>query len=133
MRRVGQDWPALWFAHDTAARLIVGRDLALFAANRNAVALLEANTVLGLRDGAITARCQPVGVPNHAPIPLLALWLKSPPGEIRSAQVQPRHRAPGTLGHALSHPGDAGKDADQTRKLHESVECFGVIFGKPSH
>jgi hypothetical protein len=42
-----------------------------------------------VRDGAITARCEPVGVPNHAPIPLLALWLKSPPGAIRSAQVQP--------------------------------------------
>ncbi len=40
-------------------------------------------------DGAITAHCEPVGVPNHAPIPLLALWLKSDPGEIRSAQAQP--------------------------------------------
>jgi hypothetical protein len=39
--------------------------------------------------GAITARCEPLGVPNHAPIPLLALWLKSDPSEIRSAQVQP--------------------------------------------
>jgi hypothetical protein len=39
--------------------------------------------------GAITARCEPIGVPNHAPIPLLALWLKRDPGEIVSAQVQP--------------------------------------------
>jgi hypothetical protein len=39
-------------------------------------------------DGAISARCEPIGVPNHAPIPLLALWLKSDPGEIRSAQAQ---------------------------------------------
>jgi hypothetical protein len=42
--------------------------------------------------GAITARCEPLGVPNHAPIPLLALWLKSDPSEIRSAQAQPISR-----------------------------------------
>jgi hypothetical protein len=39
-------------------------------------------------DGAIAARCEPIGVPNHAPIPLLALWLESDPGEIVSAQVR---------------------------------------------
>jgi hypothetical protein len=50
---------------------------------------IQDDLVALVRDGAITARCEPVGVPNHAPIPLLALWLKSPPGEIRSAQVQP--------------------------------------------
>ncbi|HWX46260.1 MAG TPA: hypothetical protein VNY52_13185 [Solirubrobacteraceae bacterium] len=37
---------------------------------------------------AISARCEPVGVPNHAPIPLLALWLETPPAEIVSAQVR---------------------------------------------
>ena len=30
-------------------------------------------------DGSITLRCGPVGVPNHAPIPLLALYLKTSP------------------------------------------------------
>ncbi len=39
-------------------------------------------------EGAITARCEPVGVPNHAPIPLLALRLETPPAEIVSAQVR---------------------------------------------
>jgi hypothetical protein len=39
-------------------------------------------------DGAIAARCAPIGVPNHAPIPLLALWLKIGPAEIVSAQVR---------------------------------------------
>jgi hypothetical protein len=38
-------------------------------------------------DGAVTLRCGPVGVPNHAPIPLLALYLKTSPANIRSAQV----------------------------------------------
>ena len=37
--------------------------------------------------GAVNLRCGPVGVPNHAPIPLLALYLRTSPGEIRSAQV----------------------------------------------
>ncbi len=36
--------------------------------------------------GAIRASCEPVGVPNHAPIPLLALWLRGDPRDIVSAQ-----------------------------------------------
>jgi hypothetical protein len=36
---------------------------------------------------AINLRCGPVGVPNHAPIPLLALYLRTSPANIRSAQV----------------------------------------------
>jgi hypothetical protein len=36
---------------------------------------------------AINLRCGPVGVPNHAPIPLLALYLRASPARIRSAQV----------------------------------------------
>jgi hypothetical protein len=35
----------------------------------------------------ITLRCGPVGVPNHAPIPLLALYLKTSPAKVVSAQV----------------------------------------------
>lgn len=38
--------------------------------------------------GSIGARCEPVGVPNHAPIPLLALWLGSDPSAIVSAQAR---------------------------------------------
>ena len=36
--------------------------------------------------GAIRARCEPIGVPNHAPIPLLALWLEGDPSAVVSAQ-----------------------------------------------
>ncbi len=36
--------------------------------------------------GAIQLRCGPVGVPNHAPIPLLALYLRASPARIKSAQ-----------------------------------------------
>lgn len=40
----------------------------------------------------LRSRCRPVTVPNHRPVPLLALWLKRPPREIVSAQLQtPRH------------------------------------------
>jgi multidrug transporter EmrE-like cation transporter len=47
------------------------------------------NDLLALvNGGAIAVRCEPIGVPNHAPIPLLALWLKSDPNEIVSAQVR---------------------------------------------
>jgi hypothetical protein len=35
----------------------------------------------------LNLRCGPVGVPNHAPIPLLALYLKASPARIVSAQV----------------------------------------------
>jgi hypothetical protein len=35
----------------------------------------------------ITTRCGPVGVPNHAPVPLLALYLRTSPAEIVNAQV----------------------------------------------
>jgi hypothetical protein len=42
-----------------------------------------------VEDGSITRRCEPVGVPNHAPIPLLALYLKTSPREIVSAEASP--------------------------------------------
>jgi hypothetical protein len=38
-------------------------------------------------DRSVTLRCGAVGVPNHAPIPLLALYLKTSPENIPSAQV----------------------------------------------
>jgi hypothetical protein len=40
-----------------------------------------------VKDGAITRRCEPVGVPNHAPIPLLALYLETSPRKIVSAEA----------------------------------------------
>ena len=48
------------------------------------------NDLLALiEDGAITRRCEPVGVPNHAPIPLLALYLETSPRKIVSAEASP--------------------------------------------
>lgn len=56
VRRGSEDWPALWFAQDPGARLVIGRDLTIFAANRNALALLEGACPLSLRDGGLAAR-----------------------------------------------------------------------------
>lgn len=41
---------------------------------------------------AVTLRCGPVGVPNHAPVPLLALYLKAAPSRIVSAEARPIER-----------------------------------------
>jgi hypothetical protein len=41
---------------------------------------------------AIALRCGPVGVPNHAPVPLLALYLKAAPSKIVSAEAHPIER-----------------------------------------
>ncbi len=48
---------------------------------------IEGDLLALVHDGAIALRCGPVGVPNHAPIPLLALYLKTSPARIVSAQV----------------------------------------------
>jgi hypothetical protein len=46
------------------------------------------NDLLALvSDKAIALKCGPVGVPNHAPIPLLALYLKARPSLIVSAEA----------------------------------------------
>ena len=36
---------------------------------------------------AINLRCGPIGVPNHAPVPLLALYLKTSPRNIVSPEA----------------------------------------------
>jgi hypothetical protein len=53
-----------------------------------------------VQSGELAKRCGPIGVPNHAPIPLLALWLHAPPGRITSEQVRPVSR--GTYVEAAS-------------------------------
>jgi hypothetical protein len=50
---------------------------------------IEGDLVALVEDHAINLRCGPVGVPNHAPIPLLALYLKTSPANVISAQASP--------------------------------------------
>jgi DNA-binding CsgD family transcriptional regulator len=56
VQRGGGDWPALWFAQDAAARLVVARDLTVLAANRNALNLMDAGGLVSLRDGVLATR-----------------------------------------------------------------------------
>ena len=47
------------------------------------------NSLVGLvSSGQVSLRCGPIGVPNHRPVPLLALRLKASPERVVSAQVQ---------------------------------------------
>lgn len=39
-------------------------------------------------NGSVNLRCGPVGVPNHAPVPLLALYLETSPANVISAQTE---------------------------------------------
>jgi hypothetical protein len=50
---------------------------------------IEGDLLALVEDHSITLRCGPIGVPNHAPVPLLALYLKTSPKNIVSAQVRP--------------------------------------------
>jgi hypothetical protein len=48
---------------------------------------IEDELVALVDDGAINLRCGPVGVPNHAPVPLLSLYLKTSPRNIVSPEA----------------------------------------------
>jgi hypothetical protein len=48
---------------------------------------IEGDLVALVRDHTVGLECGPVGVPNHAPVPLLALYLRTSPANVISAQV----------------------------------------------
>ncbi len=90
----GHPWRRRW---QVIAALVV---VALIAFTPQQVERLERlNTTIGIqraikddlksiaRAPAFATGCAPVGVPNHRPVPDLALWLDRPPAEIRSAQL----------------------------------------------
>jgi hypothetical protein len=47
---------------------------------------IEGDLVALVDSHAVTLRCGPVGVPNHAPVPLLALYLKTSPANVPSEE-----------------------------------------------
>jgi hypothetical protein len=53
---------------------------------------IEDELVSLVKEHAITLSCGPVGVPNHAPVPLLALYLKTSPRNILSPEAGPIYR-----------------------------------------
>jgi hypothetical protein len=48
---------------------------------------IEDDLIALVDDHSVTLRCGPIGVPNHAPVPLLALYLKTSPAKVINAQV----------------------------------------------
>jgi hypothetical protein len=48
---------------------------------------IEGALVALVDDRSINLRCGPIGVPNHAPVPLLALYLRTSPARVINAQV----------------------------------------------
>jgi hypothetical protein len=72
---------------------------------------------------AINLRCGPVGVPNHAPVPLLALYLKTSPRNIVSLQS----------GHVSSgmyvDPASKEVERDYILDAHDPVELVSVPPG----
>ena len=57
---------------------------------------IQNDLVALVHDGALDTACEPIGVPNHAPIPLLALYLETNPSQIPSAQARRRPLTHGT-------------------------------------
>ncbi len=82
------------------------------------------NDLVALVDGgAIVARCEPIGVPNHAPIPLLALWLEGAPSAIVSAQARTIARG------AYLEPANAEVQRDYILDKAERAHAVGVPRG----
>jgi hypothetical protein len=48
---------------------------------------IEGDLLALVHNGSVNLRCGPIGVPNHAPVPLLALYLETSPAKIVSAQT----------------------------------------------
>ena len=47
---------------------------------------IEGDLLALVKVGSVNLRCGPIGVPNHAPVPLLALYLRTSPAKIVSEQ-----------------------------------------------
>jgi hypothetical protein len=75
-----------------ALALVVGAPSQYRSAHRQLQTLARQQRIEGdllalVDDHAVSLRCGPVGVPNHAPIPLLALYLKTSPRNIVSPEA----------------------------------------------
>jgi hypothetical protein len=84
---------------------------------------IEDELVALVENHAVNLRCGPVGVPNHAPVPLLALYLKTSPRNIVSLQS-------GHL-HAGVYVDPASKEVEREYVLaaHDPVEPVSVPPG----
>ncbi len=84
---------------------------------------IEGELLALVNDHAINLRCGPVGVPNHAPVPLLALYLKTSPANVVS--LQSGHIAAGVY----VDPASAEVEEDYVLDLHDPHEAVSVPPG----
>jgi hypothetical protein len=84
---------------------------------------IEDDLLALVHNHAINLRCGPVGVPNHAPVPLLALYLKTSPRNIVS--LQSGHIGSGTY----VDPADKEVEEDYVLDSHDPVEPVSVPPG----
>lgn len=93
---------------------------------------IEGELVALVRPGAIALRCGPVGVPNHAPVPLLALYLRASPALVVSLQTGSITRGV----YADPRTGEVERDyVLDPRDPHEAVTVppgFRPVAGNPS-
>jgi hypothetical protein len=84
---------------------------------------IEGDLLALVRSHAINLRCGPIGVPNHAPVPLLALYLKTSPRNIVSPEA----------GHIVSgiyvDPASKQVEKDYVLDLRDPVEKASVPPG----
>jgi hypothetical protein len=84
---------------------------------------IEGDLLALVDEGAINLRCGPIGVPNHAPVPLLALYL----------ETSPRHIVSPEAGHIASgvyvDPASREVEADYVLDSHDPVEPVSVPPG----
>ncbi|MEA2299202.1 MAG: hypothetical protein QOF77_2138 [Solirubrobacteraceae bacterium] len=71
--------------------------------------------------GTIGARCTPVSVPNHRPVPLLALWLDVEPRAVVSAEVGQPSRG------TYVTPANAGVAADYILDKRDPVQVVHAV------
>ncbi len=81
---------------------------------------IERDLVALVHDHAISLRCGPVGVPNHAPVPLLSLYLKTSPSNIRSPEAG--HISAGTY----LDPSSRQVERDYVLDPHDPVEHASI-------
>jgi len=84
---------------------------------------IEGDLLALVSDHAVTVRCGPVGVPNHAPVPLLALYLETSPRNIVSPEA----------GHITAgvyvDPASREVERDYVLDSHDPVEPVSVPPG----
>jgi hypothetical protein len=84
---------------------------------------IEGDLLALVSDHAITLRCGPIAVPNHAPVPLLALYLKTSPANIVSLQY-------GNIASGVYvDPASREVEQDYILDAHDPVKAVGVPTG----